>query len=473
MTSDTARPQSHCWNPAVEILGGSGLLFWTLVAVSLCAVSGPALLQCVRYGAWMRVGERQFIPDFFQDYASARNYYNGLDVYSDHDATARLYLDPAIELDPGHESFKVNAHPPTSILLSLPLTALDFPSAHFAWNLFSLLLLASSLATLVRQLDIPWSMRSFAPAASLILLSNALWDNLLNGQYALVLLYLLVVVWAADRSNRPMMAGVALGLATAIKIFPGFLFVYFLIRKRWAVLCSGVGALIVMSGLTASVFGMQVYRQYLVEAYPRFAWFKSSWPNASVAGYWYRLLDTAPSVQRVYYQTRPLIYSPKAALGATLLSDLTLTVVLVGVARRARTRGDTDVAFALTVVMMLLLSPITWPNHLTLLLLPFAITWRNLNPGDWRRWLFLGVVALCLFVSPNNMIQHVLRREETAAPLHSLTLFPLQCYAMLVYVAAFFPVLPARLLRLPRVIGAAARPDREIRGSGARCSVKE
>lgn len=233
-------PGDRHWDPAAELAGGSGLLFWALVAIALCVTSSGPLWHRVRGGLSLRAGGWRFVPDFFQDYASARNYYNGLDVYTDHDITLRLYVDPGLKVGRGPYTFGVNAHPPTSILLALPLTRFDFRTAHFTWNMFSLLLLAASIALVFRQLEVPWALRALAPTVAMVFLSNALWENLLNGQYGCILLYLLVVVWAADRSGRPILAGTALGLATVIKVFPVIMFAYLVMRKRWAAVLAGL-----------------------------------------------------------------------------------------------------------------------------------------------------------------------------------------------------------------------------------------
>jgi len=54
---------------------------------------------------------RGHVPDFFQEYASARNWFEGLPVYTDHHETALGYL--GILLDDKRSSVLLNAHPPT------------------------------------------------------------------------------------------------------------------------------------------------------------------------------------------------------------------------------------------------------------------------------------------------------------------------------------------------------------------------
>src|SRR5580704_10704141 len=72
-------------------------------------------------------------PDYLQDWASAKNFWGGLPIYSPHSTTIPRYLGrPLSELERGIE---YNAHPPSSVLLALPLGGLNFSDALLAWNL--------------------------------------------------------------------------------------------------------------------------------------------------------------------------------------------------------------------------------------------------------------------------------------------------------------------------------------------------
>src|SRR5262249_1315880 len=105
--------------------------------VAVCLVAGLV--------AWSRLGPeyvrgvrpRAFpTPASFQDWASARNHRFGLPVYSPHTATIPLYLGrPAAGVE---REATYNAHPPPSVLMTLPLARLSFSDAMLAWNVVSL-----------------------------------------------------------------------------------------------------------------------------------------------------------------------------------------------------------------------------------------------------------------------------------------------------------------------------------------------
>jgi hypothetical protein len=255
--------------------------------------------------------------------------------------------------------------------------------------------------------------------------------QVLQGQLNLVLLFLVTLCWVADRAGRPLAAGCLIGTATAIKLFPAFLFIYFVARRCWKALLGGALALVALTCLTIGVLGLDAYRDYVVEAIPRASEFRSSWNNASLVGFWTRLFDPVTVVERV----EPLVRSPRAALFGVLTSCLLVAVAIVFVTLKAVTRRDRDRAFSLAVTGMLLVSPITWYHSLVLLLLPIATTWERLP----RRALFTSGFALMIvafwvvplplqhiFIGRVGMVDGV-----AATPLHSLTVLSYQFYALL------------------------------------------
>jgi hypothetical protein len=89
---------------------------------------GPPFVENLQ--AWP---PQELIPDFFQEYASARGWLEGRPVYVDHHNTVTHYLGGM-----PHErrtQVVVSAHPPVSVLLALPLVRLGFPQAFPGWNL--------------------------------------------------------------------------------------------------------------------------------------------------------------------------------------------------------------------------------------------------------------------------------------------------------------------------------------------------
>ena len=99
---------------------------------------GPAFVENLQTKS-----PQELIPDFFQEYDSAHTWFRGLPNYDDHPESVRRYFGG--QLNDRRSHVVVNAHSPTSILLALPFTRLDFAHAFLAWNLVSLTALAVSL----------------------------------------------------------------------------------------------------------------------------------------------------------------------------------------------------------------------------------------------------------------------------------------------------------------------------------------
>jgi hypothetical protein len=409
---------------------------WVCLTAVVCLIFGGPFLSTLR-------PDRDITVDFFQEWASAKNLFNGLPIYTSQRITRERYVgesqgDLALWIE-------VNAHPPTSILLALPLVGLDYPDAVLAWNLISLAALGVSLLLVLRQLAIPLSFWSLTPLLALLLLCAPLWAHVYYGQLGLVLLLLLVGTWTAERSGKPAWAGALLATATAIKLFPGFLFLYFVVRRQWRAVWAGAAALVGLTLLTAGVLGVDAYRSYVQEVLPQVAWFRVGWNNASLPGFWAKLFDPAPDIARSVWRTEALWQSPPLATAGTFLSCAALTALLAWVIYRARSRSECDRAFGAAITGMLLVSPVVWEHYFVLLLLPVALLGTAFPERILARVLFLVVVIALFFIPPADLQDLVISRNSPpgiATPLDTLTVLSFQLYALL---GLFLPgILPAK-----------------------------
>jgi hypothetical protein len=360
-----------------------GRLVLVMVAFVACMVQVRPFIRGLR-------PQPGILHDFYQEWASARNRLEGLPIYSPQDESAVRY----VGFDPSTSTFPIieyNAHPPTSVLLALPLAWMNYSDAFLAWSVLSLLALVATGWLIARQLSGALTVWSILPLAALALWCNGFRQQMNQGQLNVVLLLLLTGVWAADRSDRPIWAGVLLGAAAAIKLFPGFLFVYFLARRQWRALAAGTGAVLVLAGLTVAVLGADCYRDYVTIALPSLTKYRVYWPNLSLTGFWHKLFNSAGS------HVIPLWQNPALAWGATLASDAVVTMLTAWCAARSRTAGERDLAFALTLITMLLVSPITWDHYFTLLFLALFLLWIWLPHRSAARGAFwLLVIGLWL-----------------------------------------------------------------------------
>jgi hypothetical protein len=390
------------------------------VTVIVAAIMAPVYVSSMRPPA-------DRIVDFYQEWASARNYLEGLPVYADHRESIPRYLSLRT-LRPQHLLVKVNAHPPTSVLLALPVALLHYPDAVFVWNLTSLGMLGISLFAIWRGFGIPFSLWWLFPLITSLLICSPLITEIICGQLNLVILLLLTGTWAADRSGRPLLAGVALGTATTIKLFPGFLFFYFIFRGQWRSLLAGMITVALLTGLTATVLGLEVYRTYIDDVLPRVSEFRGGWRNASLTGFWIKLFDPPANEIRV----QPLWRSAAIARLGTIATCAPILMALAWIVRRAATRTEQDLAFGLALTAMLLVSPIVWDHYLLLLPIPITAIWRGLPRSCAARMLFAAILGA--FWSSPALVQNLMIpggfARGIADPLHTVTLLSYQCYAL-------------------------------------------
>jgi hypothetical protein len=398
---------------------------WSFALMAALAVYVPAYVAAVRppEGA---------AADFLQEWLSARHFASGGPVYAPQHETAPIHLgltpEEAAEIHPW------NAHPPVSVLLVIPLGRLDYRDAHFAWNLLGIPLFLLSVVVLVREMRLPFQMLSWLPAVTLALACYPLYYQFNQGNLTHVLLALVTLGWAADRRGWGVGAGVCLGTAAAVKLFPAFLFVYLLAARRWRAAAVGAVTFTVLHLIAVAVFGTDSFRTYWNEVLPSTAHYQSNRQNAALTGLWLRLFDPHP-VEHVI----PLAPNPTAATTLSILTRLAVIGAVAWVARRSNSGGDRDRAFALALVGMLLLTPVTWAHYFLLLGLPLGLAWLRLRSWFARRFLGMVIVVLWLptyylpvvFGGGGHTVPDYLLARSPLTPVENLALASLPNYALL------------------------------------------
>ncbi len=400
--------------------------FWLILGLCECIWLGPSYAKVMRPPTNPR-------PDYFQDWASARNYRVGLPIYTPHSATIPMYLGrPQEERE---SDIEYNAHPPASVLLALPLAGLHLPDAMLAWNLVSLAASLASLAIIASTL--PELKSLFLPAAVLLPVCLPVYSNFMEGQLTLVLVLLVTSAWALDRTGRSTAAGLLIGAAGAFKLFPIYLGVYFAARGRWRAVLAAAATFAALNLATGAVLGWETYRDYIRIVLPTLDKFRSYGFNLTFAGFCSHLFDPAGEHGRI----TPLWPCPAAVRYGTLLSDLIATAFVASLARRAKTTTARDLAFGATVTAMLLVSPVTWDYSLPLLLVPLAVITRSAEEYRWMPVL-LALIFATLWLSQGQLRDLFLavRSIPVTSPAYVLGPLSIKFYALL---AVFVPGLAA------------------------------
>jgi alpha-1,2-mannosyltransferase len=240
-------------------------------------------------------------------------------------------------------------YPPFAVLLAVPLAFVPWTVAQWLWAGLILVALTITVRYAFRALFERFP--RWAPVLTGILVALCAYpmplrDQFRFGQVDVFLVAMCVADCAARRTRWP--RGLLVGLATAIKLVPGVFIIYFLVtgRRREAVTA--------IAGAAIATLGT-----FLVLP-------------ADSADYWFRALfdserlgsNTATTNQSI----RGMLlraYLPGSATGV-------LWLVLAGViayfgfraARRAASAGDEIGGIAITGLVAVLVSPVSWIHHL-------------------------------------------------------------------------------------------------------------
>jgi hypothetical protein len=347
-------------------------LVWIAAAAIVILLLGPMFLRVFR-------PPPDTYLDFVQEWLSARCYWIGEPVYlPQRVAMQRVTGQDLTQLD----ERPWNAHPPVAVLVALPFGILaDYRLAHLAWNIATFLLFLVGLILVVRDLEIKLHWWSVFPLIVLVIADNPVISQLWHAQLNFLLAFLLAIAWTANRRGYRLGSGVIVGLAIAIKLFPGLLLIYFLAARMWRQVAATVISTILANVVALFLFGWNAFDTYMREVVPSLEVFRGSWGNASVTGYTTRFL-----------QSIGLDY---AAPIVALLCQLTIILVIIHCARRAMTQAQHDRAFALAIAGMPLASPISWAYYFVLLPLPLLLLWQRLR-SKWMRGLFTASLILLL-----------------------------------------------------------------------------
>jgi hypothetical protein len=200
--------------------------------------------------------------------------------------------------------------------------------------------------------------------------------GLYYGNLTVLLLVPLALAWRYR--DRAPVAGIAVGLAIAAKLFVWPLLVWLLLTRRFRAAAWAVGASVVLVLGAWAVIGLEGLRDY-------------------------------PALLRVVqevYSVRSISLSTVAgALGAPVWAAVAIATVaglacIAAAAWLVRADDGDRRAFTVLVAASIIASAIVWPNYLALLLVPVAITWPRLAPA----WFFGYAVWLVGAIAPKPSV---------------------------------------------------------------------
>jgi hypothetical protein len=355
-----------------------------LVLGALLVVTGALdLASGVRYG----FATRDWPVDFDINWVAARRLVEGESMYDR--ATSRREGEELIGREmrfTGRDAFSSYIGSPAVALTHVPFAGFDNYQAAQLYRMLSFVMMIAAIVLTAWALAPP----ARAPAA-LIGVGLFFWTfpmvkSLSLGQgTGFVMLSLALGIWAAAR-ERWTLAGVALGVATVLKVSPVLLLVYLVVRCSRRVLVPAVMTVVVTLGAAAAIGRPADVVTWIRDVSPQVSKGTISAYNQSVVGALARLTTGRADL------------SSHAGPGLWYL----LGYVLWGVAvfalwRACRHRAFDPLELGILVLVALLAGPLTWDHYYAWALLPAVLL---VDPVRWRgrarlerALLLAGVVA--------------------------------------------------------------------------------
>src|SRR5438132_8721822 len=234
------------------------------------------------------------------------------------------------------------------------------------------------------------------------------------GQPSLVLLALMLGAFVALRTERQIMAGGLIAVAAAIKAFPVLAIIYLVYRRYWTAVASLVVTLVFLLLVLPAPFrgferawrdiekwsaGMLKYSEVSVGQRPMRSY---TWKNQSLVGVSNRLLrhvdaDAASAPhQPVYVNFADLKFSVVNTIVIAFALALGTIFVAVLPQRGMRTAESNAIEFALLLLLILMITPLSFGYFFCWLMLPFAVVTQRvlLGKGSAIVWWSLPALAL-------------------------------------------------------------------------------
>ncbi|NJN66478.1 MAG: DUF2029 domain-containing protein [Chloroflexaceae bacterium] len=334
--------------------------------------------------------------DFAQDYVAAMALRSGTSIYQRFTETELRSLMSGSERLVHVRQELQNFHPPFNALLVLPLTLFPYDIAALLWAILSIILYFWVWWFIGRELAITLPRHWLVLLTGLALCWYPFQAHLALGQLSLLLTAWVVGSWSMLRQRRDVPAGILISLACLMKLFPGLLLVYLLVRRRWRAIGSAVvsgGGLFLLILVTV---GPDDTARYLTSIIPH-----DAEHYGSVVGNF----SLPATIKRLFignYLVRPLVEAPPVATTLVILSSLAGVSLLAWQIGRVPPAPENETtAFALVCVAMLLLSPISWSHALPLLALPAGLLLRDLQASPRPTTTVLFLLALFLISLPD------------------------------------------------------------------------
>jgi len=322
--------------------------------------------------------------DFTQDYVAARAWSDGKDPYELTSVLVKRYLHTRasnFDIDPYNQR---TPHPPAMIGLLRMVSWMPYNAARLTWLFVMSAITAFGFGLLAHQLGAKRNVAWVVAIGSLAI--PVVQTDLTYGQSNGLLAMLLIVSWLALRKDADRTAGISLGVATALKLFPIFMVLPLIRLRRTRALIWHLATFAVISVISGAAVGGSRTSEFVRHVSPdNFRFWRGAPFNLSILSVPYRWLTR--SIWRPTGPDLPL-------LSFVIVAALALCLVAAPLLTPARLTQD---VFWEAIPFMLLAVPTLWEYYLVLMVPVAFLIFKRIADGEERvRWFMMIALALSL-----------------------------------------------------------------------------
>jgi hypothetical protein len=334
------------------------------------------IYRVFQFIGWLR--DPVWSYDFAAYWAAARHLLDGLPLYTPEQLAGPFVLGPA----------NLYQYPPALAVYLAPFAALlgDTPAstANWLWLAMGALVMTVSVLTLVEREGLARRFPMLAGrgrwwAVAFLFAFPPVIDELVVGNVNALLVGLFTLAWLGIRRGDrrgDTMAGVAIGLATVIKLFPALLILWLLLAGRSRTALFSIVATVLLAAVTLPFTGLQPWLDYVTVA--RNLSINLAQPDALAPTFW-----LTPVLG--FTVARVLV----TVVGLALVVWVTLRTRVRGVPELGR--ADQRIPFGAVVIISILITPTLYGSYLTVLVVPMLL---GLAAGLPLRWVALAYVLM-------------------------------------------------------------------------------
>ncbi len=351
------------------------------------------------------------------------NYYVTARLIREHYCLDRIYewiwfQRAADHFGVGHQLVGFLGLTPFSAFSIIPFSSLPALEAKRFWIVCNVALLAAAIELLKRQTEMGRG-RAWVIALCAIV---PLQTSFLFGQMHILVLALLVAAYVSHMRGWQISSGCCIAVAAALKIYPIFFCLYFLLKRRWQSLGATVLCSALCMTLSSLIVGQGLMRTYIFEQLPRSLEGESQNPFSpsltSASALFHRLFLFEPELN-----PHPLVASARLfAVLYPLWQALLVGVVLVRIRHGFRSDDRETLEWSMFLCLLMFLSSAPSSYQFVVLIAAAVPTMAVLiNRRKWKAALgFLFLYFLACSIRAVHVDSSVL---GILAPFLDLTLW--------------------------------------------------